>query len=154
MKYETVNLEEKTVVGLAARTSNTSPEMGAAIGGLWQDFYGKGIYPSIPHKKSEKALGIYTDYAGAQNNEYTVLVACEVEESKQAELPAGTVSHKIPAGPYAKFIVKGHVQKAVAEFWQELWNMDLPRAYTSDFEEYQNGDMEQAEIHIYIALKP
>ena len=36
MNYEIVNLEEKRVVGLAARTNNQSPEMGAVIGGLWE----------------------------------------------------------------------------------------------------------------------
>ena len=44
-------------------------------------------------------------------------------------------------------------QKALAEFWQELWKMDLPRAYQCDFEEYQNDSMEECEIHIYIGLK-
>lgn len=153
MTYETVHLEEKTVVGLAARTNNTSPEMGAVIGGLWQKFYGEGVHASIAHKKDGKALGIYTDYAGNEMDDYTVVVAYEVTEGREEELPAGTILRKIPAGPYAKFIVKGHMQKAVAEFWQELWNLDLPRAFTSDFEEYQNGDMEHAEIHIYISLK-
>ena len=44
MNYEIVNLEEKRVVGLAARTNNQSPEMGAVIGGLWEKFYGEGVY--------------------------------------------------------------------------------------------------------------
>jgi len=48
--------------------------------------------------------------------------------------------------------VKGDMQKAVADFWQQLWEMDLPRSFLCDFEEYQNSDMEQAEIHIYIGL--
>lgn len=42
---------------------------------------------------------------------------------------------------------------AVAQFWQELWKMDLPRSFVCDFEEYQNADPENAEIHIYIGLK-
>lgn len=153
MDYEVVNLEEKTVVGLTARTNNTSPDMGMVIGGLWQRFFEEGIFYSIADKKNEKSLGIYTDYAGNEKNDYSVLVACEVAGEGAKVLPKDTVTRKIPAGRYAKFIVKGHMQKAVAEFWQELWQMDLPRAFTSDFEEYQNSDMEHAEIHIYISLK-
>ena len=42
---------------------------------------------------------------------------------------------------------------AVAEAWQKIWQLDLPRFFECDFEEYQNGDMENAEIHIYIGLK-
>lgn len=36
----------------------------------------------------------------------------------------------------------------------QVWNMDLKRKYTCDFEEYQNNseDMLKQEIHIYIAL--
>ena len=45
------------------------------------------------------------------------------------------------------------MQKAVAEFWEKLWQMDLPRTFTCDFEEYQNGNMEDAEIHIYISVQ-
>jgi len=46
------------------------------------------------------------------------------------------------------------VQNSVGQAWQEIWNMDLKREYTCDFEEYQNNseDMQKQEIHIYIAL--
>ena len=60
---------------------------------------------------------------------------------------------QLEAKKYAKFIVRGHVQKAVGEFWTKLWAMDLDRKYCCDFEEYQGGeDMEDAEIHIYISI--
>ena len=151
MQYEVVNLEEKSVAGLSARTNNASPEMGKVIGGLWKSFYEADCYPQIPGKLNHKALGIYTDYEEDEKADYTVMVACEVEETEQ--MPQTVVVSKIPAGPYAKFVVKGNMLKAVQDFWQELWNMDLPRAFTCDFEEYQNADPDNAEIHIYIGLK-
>lgn len=151
MKYEVITLEEKVVAGIEARTNNNSPDMGMVIGGLWNRFYQNGIYESIPNKVTQKALGIYTDYAGDEKDDYTVCVAYEV--TKGATMPDGIVLRTIPAGNYAKFIVKGDMQKAVAEFWQELWKMDLPRAYQCDFEEYQNDSMEDCEIHVYIGLK-
>ncbi|MBT9776073.1 AraC family transcriptional regulator [Clostridium sp. MCC353] len=151
MTYEIVELAEKTVVGLEARTNNGDESMGMVIGGLWQKFYGAGIYEGIQDKTNGRSLGIYTEYEGDETSDYTFLVACEVNRAE--DMPEGTVVKTIPAGKYARFIVKGHVQKAVMEFWQELWKMDLPRAFGSDFEEYQDGDMENAEIHIYIGLK-
>lgn len=42
---------------------------------------------------------------------------------------------------------------AVQQFWTELWKMNLKRSFVCDFEEYQNADVENAEIHIYISLK-
>ena len=42
---------------------------------------------------------------------------------------------------------------AVNDFWQQLWGMNLNRSFVCDFEEYQNADPENAEIHIYIGIK-
>lgn len=181
MNYEIVNLEEKRVVGLAARTNNQSPEMGAVIGGLWEKFYGEGVYAQIENKTSDKALGIYTDYAGGAMDDYdilsskqselqdriyaetpqpmagrslsyTIMVACEAAESKT--MPKDTIVKTIPAGRYAKFVVKGDMHTAVANCWMEIWSMDLPRTFVSDFEEYQDDCMDgDAEIHIYVGLK-
>lgn len=151
MEYEIVTLEEKTAVGISARTNNTSPDMGAVIGGLWNRFYNEGIYASIPKKTNAKALGIYTDYAGDAKADYTAFVACEADEAPTGN---GFDSCHIPAGEYAKFVVHGNMVQAVAEAWQAIWQMDLPRAFLCDFEEYQNDDMgEHAEIHIYVGLK-
>lgn len=151
MNYEIVNLKECTVAGLSARTNNSDPNMGTIIEGLWKTFYQKGIYHSIPNKCSGKAFGVYTDYETDENSDYTIMVACQVKN--ETEVSEGVVKHTIPAGKYAKFIVRGNIQTAVMEFWEELWKMDLPRNYTCDFEEYQDDNMENAEIHIYISLK-
>lgn len=151
MEYEIVTLKEKIAVGISARTNNASPDMGAVIGGLWNRFYNEGVYASIPKKENAKALGIYTDYAGDETADYTLIVACETtEEPAEKEF---TVCH-IPAGRYAKFVVRGDMVQATAQAWAEIWQMNLPRTFQCDFEEYQNDDMgEHAEIHIYIGLK-
>lgn len=65
------------------------------------------------------------------------------------------VERIIPNGKYVKFVIFGDVQKSVGEAWAEIWQMDLERKYTCDFEEYQNNseDMQNQEIHIYIAIE-
>jgi len=153
MEYEIMQLEEKTVAGLSARTNNTSPDMGTVIGGLWTRFYTPGTFDAIPDRCNEKSLGIYTEYAGDEKADYTAIVGCEANAPADAALPAGIKLFKIPAGTYARFIVRGHMQRAVMEFWEKLWSMNLPRAFTCDFEEYQNASVDDAEIHIYISLK-
>lgn len=150
MTYEIVVLEEKIVAGLAARTNNSAPDMGMVIGGLWKSFYEDGVYAAIGDKINNKALGIYTDYAGDEHDDYTAMAACE---ALGGAVPDGAVVRTIPAGKYARFIVKGDHQQAVAQFWMQLWQMELPRAYVCDFEEYQNEEMEAAEIHVYIGLR-
>ena len=151
MDYEIITLKEKTMAGLSARTNNSSPDMGKVIGGIWQKFYSPEFYPMIKNRVSDKAYGIYTDYAADEKGDYTVFVAYEVNDT--VNLPKGAEVRKIPEGKYARFIVKGNQMTAVQEFWQELWKMDLQRAFVCDFEEYQNSDPENAEIHIYIGLK-
>jgi predicted transcriptional regulator YdeE len=152
MNYEVVCIEEKVVAGIAIRTSNSDPDMPRTIGKLWQRFYENGVYQSIPDKKNYKSIGLYTNYESDVNGAYDVMVCCEI--SKSTSLPTGIDTRKIPAGSYAKFVVCGNMQKAVADFWGKLWTMDLDRKYSSDFEEYQSdSDLDNAEIHIYIALK-
>ena len=151
MEYEIVNLEEKKIVGLTARTNNSAPDMGMVIGGLWNDLYQKGIYQKINNKANEKAVGLYSDYESDMAGDYDVTIGCEVKITDN--IPGNTVVKVIPAGKYAKFVVRGHMQKAVQQFWQELWKMKLDRKYTADFEEYQDDCIDNAEVHIYIALK-
>jgi len=151
MDYEIVRLNEKIAVGISARTKNSDEDMSMVIGSLWQKFYQGGVYESIPNKVNNKALGIYSDYEEDVNGKYSVTVACEVAGALSP--PEGTVTARILSGRYAKFIVRGHMQTAVAEFWNKLWKMDLDRSYEFDFEEYQNDDFENAEIHVYISLK-
>lgn len=150
MEYEIITLEEKIAAGISARTNNQSPDMGAVIGGLWNRFYQEGVYASISHKANGKALGIYTDYVGDEKADYRTVVACEVtEEPTQGDY---TVL-RIPAGRYARFVIHGDMVQAVSAAWQEIWNMDLPRSFRCDFEEYQDDSMDNAEIHIYVGLR-
>lgn len=151
MEYEIVTIDEKIVVGIGARTNNMSTDMCNVIGGLWNKFFQDGIYQEIKSKKNKKSLGIYTDYDGTEKEDYSIIVGCEVSDVH--DIPNNTITISIPAGKYAKFIVKGHVETAVSDFWEKLWHMNLPRAFTCDFEEYQNDDIENAEIYIFISLK-
>lgn len=150
MDYEIVQLEEKKVAGIKARTNNTSPDMTKVIGGLWQKFYAEGIYESIPGKVTGKSLGIYTEYDRDEKSDYSIIVGCEVDGKET--LPENTITVTIPAGRYAKFVVRGELHEAVAACWQEVWNMELPRSFACDFEEYQDSSMGQTEIHIYVSL--
>ena len=146
MNYEIMNLEEKIIVGVSAITSNDDPKMGEVIGSLWGKLYEGGINEIIKNKVNEYAIGLYSDY---ENNKYCVTVGNEVSSVENEEL----IVKKIPAGKYAKFSIEGHMQKAVAEAWNKIWQMDLDRSYKADFEEYLNADYDNAKINIYISVR-
>ena len=146
MNYEIVKLDQKTVVGVSAITGNADPKMGAVISGLWEKLYHGGVNAAIKNKINEYAIGLYSDYS---KDQYCVTAGNEVSKPENDELSVKI----IPAGRYAKFSVHGHMEKAVAVAWGEIWKMELDRSFTGDFEEYLNSDWENADIDIYIALK-
>lgn|SRR5574344_304139 len=155
MEYETVELKEKKVIGIASRTNNHSPEMMNIIGGLWNKFYQGGVYNEIPNKCTQTSLGIYSEYDGNQDDDYTVTVATEVSSIER--IPADCVPLVIPAGKYAKFSVKTSMQKGfedVGTLWLQIWKTDLDRTFIADFEEYFAPESDGSEIvNIYIGLK-
>lgn len=148
MKYDIVNLKEKTVVGVSTTTSNDDVEMPKKIGGLWYELYQGGVASKITDRVNTYSIGLYSDYS---NQGYTVTVGFEVSNSNKGN-NQNLTKKVIPAGRYAKFSIHGHMQQAVANAWEEIWKMDLNRSFTGDFEEYINNSIEDADINIYIAL--
>lgn len=153
MKYEIVELEEKVVAGIKIKTTNEDGKAVQDIGITWQKLFTDGIYEKIQDKVNNKTIGLYTKYEGDYTKPYTFIAGAEV--SQEVQMGEELESIIIPKGKYAKFIITGDVQNSVGQAWQEIWNMDLKRKYTCDFEEYQNNseDMQKQEIHIYIALE-
>lgn len=153
MEYEIVELEEKVVEGIVVKTTNENGKSMQDIANMWQTFFTQGVYEKIENKVNGKTIGLYTDYEKDYTKPYNFMVCTEV--SKQSENAENRVVKIIPKGKYAKFVIHGDVQNAVGEAWGEIWNMDLNRKYTCDFEEYQNNssDMQNQEIHIYIAIE-
>lgn len=153
MKYEIVELEEKVAQGIKIKTTNQDGKAMQDIGITWQKLFANGIYEKIPNKVNGKTIGLYTEYEGDYTKPYTFIAGVEV--SRKVQICEELESIIIPKGKYAKFIITGDVQNSVGQAWQEIWNMDLKRKYTCDFEEYQNNskDMQKQEIHIYIALE-
>ena len=147
MNYEIVNLEEKIVVGITARTGNNDPECQKVIGGLWQDFMSKGIWESMKNKANEYCIGLYSNYDFTDMT-YDVTIGAEVT---QADTKINV--KKIPGGKFALFRVKGDVVKAVSEAWEKIWAIPLERSFAGDFEEYVSNEYGIAEINIYVALK-
>lgn len=153
MKYEIVELEEKVVEGIRIKTTNQEGKSVQDIGMTWQKLFEYGVYNRIQNKVNNKTIGLYTEYEGDYTKPYIFIAGAEVsKEEKDNEELANKV---IPKGKYAKFVIIGNVKNSVGQAWQEIWNMNLNRKYTCDFEEYQNNseDMQKQEIHIYIAIE-
>ena len=153
MKYEIVELKEKVVAGIKIRTTNQNGKAIQDIGTAWEKLFSAGIYEDIPNKLNNKTIGLYTEYEGDYTKPYIFIAGAEID--KKAITGQKIVNKVIPKGKYAKFVIIGDVKNSVGEAWKEIWNMNLKRKYTCDFEEYQNNskDMQKQEIHIYIAIE-
>lgn len=149
-----MELESFNVIGISIRTTNENNQSVQDILGLWNTFLKEGIIDKIPNKISTEIFSIYTDYQGDYIAPYTTILGCKV--SSLDSVPEGMVGKKIPAGKYVKKLVKGNLNEGVvfAE-WEKIWNSDLDRAYTADFEVYgqKASNPEKAEIDIFVAVK-
>ena len=103
---------------------------------------------------SKLVRSYFTDYESDYTKPYTTLLGCEVENLNI--IPKGMIGKEFEGGSYRKFTAKGDLVKgAVFGEWSKIWEMDLERVYTADFDAY--GEKAQnptnAEVDIFVAIK-
>ena len=149
MKYEIVQLEEKILTVLKpVRVSNADSEVSKKIGLIWQNFYKKG--EQVQNKVTGKPICTYSNYESNETGAYDIHLGYET--LPQTDVGEGWIRKIIPAGKYAKFVIKGDMAKEVPNFWGKIWKMNLPRKFECDFEEYQTPNPSNTEDHVYISL--
>lgn len=150
---EPVKINSFPIIGIAVRTTNENQQAAQDIGALWNRFMNEGILDKIPNKIDQTIYAIYTDYESDHTGAYTTILGCKV--SSVNEIPEGMTAKEIAQGMYQKFIAKGDLTKnAVVDTWMNIWNADLKRLYTTDFEVYGEKalDPTNGEAGIFIAI--
>jgi len=149
-----VTIKEFTVIGISVRTTNENGQSAKDIGELWNKFITEGILDKIPNKVDDTIYSIYTDYEKDHTKPYTTILGCKVKNTEV--IPNGMITKKIENGNYTKFVSKGDLTKgAVYETWSKIWNSELDRAYSADFEVYgeKAKNPTSAEVEIFVAIK-
>ncbi|MEJ5049481.1 GyrI-like domain-containing protein [Chryseobacterium culicis] len=149
-----VKVEPFKVIGISVRTTNENGQAGKDIPVLWEKMISEDILNAIPNKVDRTIYSIYTDYEKDHTRPYTTVLGCKVENLDT--IPEGMVGYSFEGGAYVKFTAKGDLSKdLVINEWMEIWQMDLGRIFTADFEIY--GEKAQnpsdAEVDILIAVK-
>jgi len=146
-------LDEKTIVGLVARTNNhTEIETSAGkIGPLWHQFFSNQLQERLSALRTPVlTYGVYNNFDSDMHSDYDITLGHAVLEDG---VNSDFHEVKIFAGPYLHFKKQGEMPQAVIEAWQEVWSYfesnPISRAYKSDFECYSDRDT----IDIYISLK-
>lgn len=142
------------VIGISIRTTNQHHQSSKDLPQLWKNFFPSNVLEKIPNKVSSDIYSIYTDYEKDYMAPYTVILGCKVRHIH--DIPEGMVAKEIPAGKYVKYLAKGNLDKgAVPETWKRIWNDNLDRAYTTDFEVHgaKAQNREDGEVEIFVAVK-
>ncbi|MFC3560263.1 GyrI-like domain-containing protein [Pedobacter jamesrossensis] len=149
-----VKIEPFKVIGISVRTTNENNQAGKDIPALWSRFISDKILDAIPNKIDRTVYSIYTDYESDHTKPYTTVLGCKVASLET--IPDGMVGKSFNGGNYIKLSAKGDLmQDLIVNKWLEIWEMDLERVFTADFEVF--GEKAQnpidAEIDFLIAVK-
>ena len=147
-------MKQFKIIGISVRTTNENNKAMKDIPALWNKFLSGNSIEKIPNKLSSEIYCIYTEYEKDHTKPYTTILGCKVENLDK--IPEGMIGKNFEGGKYQKFIAKGDTTKgAVVQEWSKIWNSDLERKYTADFEVYgeKAQNPENAEVEIYVAVK-
>ncbi len=150
----TQEIKTFSIIGISVRTTNENEQAAKDIPALWNKFMTEGIAEKIPNKIDDTVYCMYTDYEKDYTKPYTTILGCKVLNTDM--IPEGMIAKTIPNEEYTLFCAKGNlIQGAVINEWIKIWNSDVPRAYTTDFEVYgeKAQNYENAEVDIFIAVK-
>lgn len=151
---EKQKLQSFSIIGISIRTTNENGQSGIDIPQLWNRFITENILEKIPNKSDHSIYCIYTDYEKDHTKPYTTILGCKV--STLDTIPDGMTGKTIEEADYSKHTAKGNIlQGLIYNEWIKIWNSDLPRTFTADFEVYDERaqNPENAEVDIFVAVK-
>lgn len=149
-----LEMDEIIIVGKEIRTTNEDGKCKIPIEKLWTEFMEQKLGDKIHDKvNSNEILGLYSDYENREFGMYSFMVGFQVKDKNN--IPTGMTVKVIPKSKYNVVTVKGSMPQSIAEGWGYIWNSDLERTYTGDFEVYGEKYVgnKNSEISIYVAIK-
>lgn len=149
-----VKVEPFKIIGITVRTSNQNGQAAKDIPALWDKFLKDQVLNQIPNRIDDTIYSIYTEYEGDHNLPYTTLIGCKVKSLD--DVPVGLKGFTFGGGKYYYDVARGDLMKGIViKKWMEIWEMDLDREYTADFDVYgpRAQNPADAEIEFYVAIK-
>ena len=149
-----VKIEPFKVIGISVRTTNENNQAAKDIVDLWSKFMNDKVLEAIPNKIDNTVYSIYTDYESDHTKPYTAILGCKVENLNI--IPDGMVGKSFDGGNYVELSAKGDLMNGlIVNKWREIWEMDLERGFTADFEVFgqKAQNPTDVEIDFLIAVK-
>ena len=150
MSYIIEKQGTKFFIGLELRTNNE--ECSYAMPLHKEKFFNDNIPAKIPNRIDDNILALYTDYEGDYSKPYSWILGCEV--SNLDEIPEGLVGKVIPESKYAVFTTQGEFPQGLITAWGVVWQSNISRSYTTDFELYRSDfhPITNPEVKINISI--
>lgn len=139
-------------IELPQKTTNKDGQSGTDCGNLWQQFEKEQVFSRIEGRENDKVYAVYHNYEGDYMQPFSYFIGCKV--SIDAVVPEGLSELHIPKGTYAEFTAKGVMPVCIADAWKTIWASDIQRAYSYDFEVYdeRSADWNNAEVDLFISV--
>jgi len=152
-KIEIIEQPEFRLAGVSVRTTNQNGQSQKDIGALWARVMSDNLLQKIGDKASHDTYCVYTDYETDHTGFYIALIGCKI--NSLANITEGFTGITMPAGKYQVYTLSGKFPENVHEAWLEIWNSDVERKYTADFDLYSANakSFEETEVKIYLAIK-
>lgn len=133
------------VTGFQIRTSNANAM--DTIGPLWGRVHEQGL-GRAGKDGAQRLYAVYSNYESDHNGEYDFMIGTATQPDDDA--PDGQTHQRIPDGRYAVVTARGEIPGALIETWMKIWESDLPRAFTSDFEIHDPNTPGEVEIWLSV----
>jgi predicted transcriptional regulator YdeE len=149
--FERVNIPDFFVAGIAVNTTNQDGQSQKDIGDLWTRFTTENMAAKIAGKLSEDIYCVYTDYESDHTGRYTAVLGCRVESVDN--LP-DFFTALVPSGDYHIYKPEGKFPESVANTWRQIWQTDINRKYSADYDRYITGSksFEEIEAEVYLSV--
>lgn len=121
----------KQIYGKKVRTNNQNTDV---ILSLWEEFLSLNVKGDV--------YAVYSNYKSDFTEDYDLHIGTEEKFTNESNVI-------IPTGDYHVIDVDPTVPNAVYSAWVEIWNSDLNRAYTTDFEFYAKD----GSVKIFLSIK-
>ncbi len=153
LPHKRINLDTFKVIGFSIRTTPKDGQDIKDIGNLWEKFLKENLLDKIPNKENNEILAIYHNYQSDHLEPYSYTIGAKV--SIVNEVPKDMELLNIPPSQYTVFTAEGVFPKCLIETWKEIWTQNTNRAFSYDFEVYDEDffktNSKEKKVNIFIS---
>ncbi|MEM8778823.1 MAG: GyrI-like domain-containing protein [Cyanobacteria bacterium P01_G01_bin.49] len=142
-EYVIKETEPIYIVGISLETSLKDEQYTQDLQNLWDKYAQEDPLAKVSNKLDDKIYVAYTNYGSGDGYGFTFVMGHRV--ANLDTVPADLDSLTIPASKYAVFKVSGDLEQNVTQLWEEVEEIDLKRAYSTDLEVYENSPISETE---------